>query len=395
MATNRLTAAQIKAAKPGDKPFKLTDGGGLYLLVNPDGRRFWRYRFVLGGSESMASLGEYPAVTLAAARTARIAAAGRVAAGVSPVAEKREAREALADRFDAIADAYAAEHFAALDPDTARNERKRLEYLREQLAGLPLAKIASTDLATAIRAIKDEHGHDGARRCHGLAERIWSRAVLLGDAPANPASGFKARDALGDAKSKSHPGIVDPKRFAELLKAVNGYGGQLATRIALQVQARVFVRPGKELLKATWSEFDLDAGLWTIPAERMKMKREHLVPLSTQVVALLRELHKLTSGAPFVFAGLMDGKPLSENTLNGALRRLDFDTRAEHCSHGFRASARTMLRERCKLPIEVIEFQLAHAKPGLGDTYDRAQYLDERVALMQRWSDYLDAISSK
>ena len=176
MPKNLLSAHAAKAA-PRPKPYKLTDGGGLHLLINPDGRRFWRYRFKIAGRESMASLGEFPAVTLAAARDARDAAAKKVAVGVSPVAEKRAEREARGDRFSTIADEYAAEHFAALDPDTSRNERKRLEYLTDALDGKPLAEITPADVAAAIRSIKAEHGHDGARRCHGRGADLGPRRV--------------------------------------------------------------------------------------------------------------------------------------------------------------------------------------------------------------------------
>jgi integrase len=395
---DRLTSAALKATRPTQKPYKLADGGGLFLLIKPQGKRLWRFRYFFERVEKMLSFGEYPYTSLQLARQKRDDAKKLLAAGVDPSADRKAKRVESVERFEAISDEYWVEHSPTLSTSTRRAEGKRRDYLVAAFNGKALNAITPVDVANAVRDIKAEHGHDTARRCHGLADRIWERAVALGRAPSNPAAGFKPRVVIGKNKTINRPGITDPTRFAALLRAIDSYTGSAVTRAALQLQARVFVRPGKELVKARWSEFDLDRAMWTIPAARMKQRyvrdTDHLVPLSTQSVALLSELAKLTERGPdsYVFAGLSPGRPISENTLNSALRRMDFDTKTVHCAHGFRSSASTILRERLRLDPAWIEMQLAHAKKGIAAAYDKSAYLEDRVAMMQRWSDYLDEL---
>jgi integrase len=393
-----LTDAKIKAAKPRDKAYKLGDGRGLSLLVRPTGARWWRYRFAWEGREQMLSLGTYPDTGLSLARSKRDDAAKLLAAGINPSEHRKQEREARSGRFEDIAEPYWRNHAPSLSEGTRVRDVRIYRALVGELNGRPLSKLESKDVVAALRAIKENHGHSTARRARGLAERVFAHASAGGIVSGNPAAGLSLEAAIGKHVSKRRPGITDPGRFAELLRAIDTYTGTAVTVAALKLQTLVFVRPGRELLKARWREFDLKGARWTIPAERMKMRNtnpsEHLVPLSTQAQRLMRELAWVTNrGADtLVFPGLNAGKPLSENTLNQALRRMDFDTKTEHCAHGFRTSASTMLRERLQMSGAWVEMQLAHVVPGVEGLYNRADYLTDRVAMMQRWADYLDEL---
>lgn len=392
-----LTNAAIKAARPRQTAYKLPDGDGLALLVKPTGARCWRFRYTWHGREKMLSLGLYPAVGLALARSKRDEMRRLLAAGVDPSAERKAQRAAHKVRFDDYLTPWIERHEKTLRQST--RERNALIYaaVRKELGSAAVATLTGPDIARAIQAIEAAHGRDYAERAHGVIAHVLDSAGVDGKLASNPAR-FKTRAVLGArAKSRKYPGLTDPARFGELLRAIDAYQGSPVTRAALQLQARLFVRPNRELLRARWREFDFEAALWTIPAERMKMGRRHLVPLPWQVGAIMHDLAPLTDRGPdsFVFGSLISGRHLSENTLNAALRRMDFDTRTEHCAHGFRTSASTMLRERVRFqPAAAIELQLAHAKPGVQGIYDESELLSERQLMLQQWSDYLDALAA-
>jgi integrase len=391
-----LTAATIKAARPTEKPYKLADGDGLALLVKPNGARLWRFRYFWHGAERMISLGAYPAVSLALARDKRDEARKQLVTGIDPSADRKAKRAAHKVLFSHYSAPWAERHDKTLRPSTRARDARIIKAVDAELGKRPVVTITAADIVAALQAIQTRHGREYADRAHSFVRRVLGVPLAEGKLPSNPAAGIDRDAALGKrAKSQKRPGIVEPLRFAELLRAIDNYQGSLVTRVALHLQARLFVRPQTELLKARWSEFDFAAAFWTIPAERMKMGLRHLVPLPWQVGVLLRELAELTDHGrdSYVFASHVPGRSLSENTLNAALRRMDFDTKTEQCAHGFRTSASTMLRERVRFkPAAAIEAQLAHATPGVEGIYNEAEYLDERTLMMQAWADYLDTL---
>ena len=396
----RLTQARLNVAKPADRAYKLFDSDGLFLLIKPSGASGWRFRYRWNGHERQLSVGPYPTVPLTKARERRDTLRRQIVDGTDPSADRKKQRAAQvaasSDRFEVISDEFWSEHSKSLAKTTRTAEGTRREYLNEAFSEKPLASITPVDVANAIRDIKSAHGYDTARRCHGLADRIWQRAVVLGKAPSNPAATFKPTVVIGRPPQTRHrPGITDPNKLAALLRSIDGYTGSATVRAALRIQARVFLRSGKELAKARWSEIDFERAIWTIPAARMKQRyvrnSDHLVPLSTQVIAELRELARLTKRGPdaFIFAGLSPKKTISENTLNAALRGMGYDTKTVHCAHGFRTTAKTMLLERLRFNDRWIEAQSARAKIGTGASYDKSEFLEDRTVMMQRWSDYL------
>jgi integrase len=398
--TRMLTASAVKAAKPREKLYKLADSRGLALLVKPNGAKLWRFRYVFDGREKMISLGRFPDTSLRSARIKRDKARRLLEEEeIDPSADRKAKREAQKELFKHYLEPWAERHGRTQRESTRARDARIVKAVDAELGKHAIVSITAADVIDALQAILERHGRDFSDRAHSIIRRVLAAPLTKRKLSSNPAAGIDRNAILGKrAKAKKRPGIVEPKRFAELLRAIDGYQGSPVTRAALKIQARLFVRPQTELLKARWSEIDFGASLWTIPAERMKMGRRHLVPLSWQVALLLGELSQLTHAEPnsYVFASHIAGRPLSENTLNGALRRLDFDTKTEHSSHGFRTSASTMLRERLQFrPSAAIEAQLAHKEPGVASLYNEAEYLDERASMMQQWSDYLDDLTKK
>lgn len=389
-----LSDVQIRKAKPGPKPTRLFDGGGLYLEVSPAGGKLWRWKYRHGGKEKRLALGAYPAVSLADARALATDARKLLAAGTDPSAQRRESKaEAVAEitgSFGAVArDWLASQDVAEV---TQRKNRWLLEsYLLPDLQHVPMNDITPRVLLDVLRKIEATGNLETARRARIKAGQIFRWAIIEGRAEVDPTASL--RGALKSPNTQHHSTITDPRRIGELLRAIDGYTGQPVTAAALRLAPLLFVRPG-ELRKAEWQEIDLDAAMWRIPGERMKMKAAHLVPLSTQAVAILRELHPLTGhGGRYVFPGLRtNDRPMSENTVNAALRRLGYGT-DEMTGHGFRAMAATRLNEM-GWNRDAIERQLAHAESNkVRAAYTHAaEYLDERTRMMQAWADYLDGL---
>lgn len=415
MPTDKLSDPAIRKAKPGDKPKKLADGGGLYLELQPSGARWWRLKYRVHGKEKRLSLGVYPTVSLADARQRREEARRLLAAGTDPSVDRKadkaaagaqaeaqrlsEAGQPLPGTFEEVARRWHALRRGDWSDSYADKILRRLETLAFPYIGTRLVPdIEPPELLRLLRRCEERGVVETAHRLRDTCSQVLRFAVAEGIATSDP-----ARDLAGALKkhtTRHIAAITDPGRFGELLRAIDTYRGTPTVRAALQLQALVFLRPGEELRCAEWAEFDLDAATWAVPAGRMKRGKAgketgppHLVPLSRQAVAILRELQPLTGAAVHVFQGVRHrGQPMSENTLNAALDAMGF-TSAEHRAHGFRASARTMLTERLGMASEVSEAQLAHSvKDALGRAYNRTEFLDQRRALMQAWADYLDRL---
>lgn len=386
-----LTEAAVKAAKPREKPYKLFDERGLYLLVTPESSRLWRLKYKFERREKLLSLGAYPDVSLKAARMRRDDARRVIADGVDPSAQRRAAKVAHGDTFKAIAQEWLGRQ-KTLKEITIKRDQDRLEnFVYPYIGTRPIGNITAPDLLAVLRRIESRGIHETAHRTRALCGRVFRYAVATGRAERDVSADL--RGALTTAVTAHHSAIVEPQRVGELLRAIDGYTGQPETGAALRLAPLVFLRPG-ELRAAQWTEIDLDAAEWRVPGERMKMGEAHVVPLATQAMKILRDIQPLTGTGKFVFPGLRSpSRPISENTINGALRRLGY-SREEQTGHGFRTIASTLLNEQGWHP-DLIELQLAHAERNqVRAAYNKAQRLPERRKMMQAWADYLDGLKA-
>ena len=385
-----LTELGIKAAKAHDKPYKLYDEKGLFLLVTPTGGRLWRLKYKHGGVEKLISLGIYPDVKLKDARDKRDEARRLIAANVDPSAKRRAEKSARADTFGAVADEWLESKKATLSAGTWRRDRDQLvKLVGPHLANRPIAGIEAPDLLEILKRLEKRGVSNTAHRVRAVCGRVFRYAIATGRARRDIGADLKG--ALAPKGSQSYAAITDPAKVGQLLCAIDGYDGQRTTHAALRLAPYVFVRPG-ELRAAAWEEFDLERAEWRIPAERMKMGELHIVPLSRQAVTMLKELEPLTRGHRYVFPAIGgQPRPLSENTLNAALRRIGYSAE-EMTGHGFRTMASTLLNELGWNP-DLIELQLAHKERNkVRAAYNRAQRLAERRKMMQAWADYLDEL---
>jgi integrase len=393
LAKKSLTALAAHNAKPRERPYKLTVGGGLYLEVMPNGSKYWRWKYRIGGKEKRLAIGVFPDVSLKDAEAARDAARKMHREGGDPSAEKKQTRVNRTKSAAVTFEAIGREWLDVQDAATVTLAKRRwiLEsFLFPEIGNRPISEVTPRELLAALRKVEKTGKFETAKRAKITARQVFQFAILEGKAESDPTASL--RGALKAPPVKHHAAITDPSAVGELLRAIDGFGGQLETLCALKLLALTFVRPG-ELRGGEWSEIDLDDAQWSIPAERMKMKEPHLVPLSTQAVAILREIHRFTGHGRLVFPSIRSAeRPMSENTLNAALRRLDY-TNDEMTAHGFRALARTLIHERLGWKAEVIEHQLAHAVPDvLGNAYNRTKFLKDRETMMQEWADYLDGL---
>ena len=391
-----LTPSAVSNAKPQAKAYKLADERGMYLLVKPDGGRWWRfdYRRPDTRKRNTLSLGTFPDVSLRKARDRRDEARTLLADGIDPGDERKAKKAAGAERaansFAAIAEEWLAKQSARMAPATLSKARWTFDDLVFPWIGSrPIAEIDAPEMLKLLRRIEERGAHETTHRTKQRCSQIFRYAVATGRATQDPTAAL--RGALAPVVSTSRAAITDPAKVGELLRAIDGYSGGLIARCALKLAPLVFVRPG-ELRKADWNEFDLEAAVWRVPASKMKMREEHIVPLPVQAVAILRELHPLTGRGQYVFPGERSAsRPMSENTVNAALRRMGFD-KDTMTGHGFRALASTRLNEMGWAP-DIIERQLAHAERNkVRAAYNRAQYLTERTRMMQAWADYLDGL---
>jgi len=399
--------ATIKAAKPKEAPYRLPDGSGLYLLVRPDGKKWWRLDYTHEGKRKTLSLGTYPDTGLALARTKAAAERELVAAGIDP-SEARQAKKTqraetqeierrlaegipLADSFEAIGREWFDKFSAGWVAGHGDKIIRRLERdIFPWLGARPITEIKAPELLSTVQRIEGRGAIETAHRALQNCGQIFRYAIATGRAERGISADL--RGALAP-KSKTHlPAITDPKAIGGLLRALDGYTGFFVTKCALRIAPLVFVRPG-ELRKAEWSEIDLDNAEWNIPASRMKMREPHLVPLSRQAVEILRELHAVTGRGQFVFPGARtNGRPMSDNAVLAAMRRMGIP-KEEMTGHGFRAMARTVLDEVLGFRPDWIEHQLAHAvRDPNGRAYNRTAHLTKRREMMQAWADYLDAL---
>lgn len=404
----KLTDTAIKAAKPREKPYKLFDGEGLYLLINPDGSRWWRLKYRYGGKEKLLALGTYPGTGLKKARDKRDDARNLLDDDIDPNAHRKAEKAARADRdagsFEVVAREWHAkqsETWAA--GHSERVLRRLVMYVFPRIGGEPIGSVTGPQLLDVLRRIEARGTVETAHRVKESLGAIFRYAVATHRATHDPSAALKG--ALATAQNKSYAAITEPKQVGELLRAIRGYSGAEITRCALQLLPLVFVRPG-ELRAARWEEFEFDVTppqpgkkpkhpdpQWRIPAARMKMREQHLVPLSTQAVAILRELHARTGPEGYLFPSVR-GKSnyMSENTINAALRNLGY-TSEQHTGHGFRHMASTLLHER-GYKSELIERQLSHGdRNPMRAAYNFAEYLPERRKMMQEWADYLDGLA--
>jgi integrase len=390
-----LTVAQIKNEKSTGKPIKLSDGGGLFLLIQPNDKKYWRLAYRFNGKQKTLALGVYPAVSLAKARERREDARRLLADGIDPNEQRKATKAAKigqnADSFEVIAREWFANQAPVWVPTHADKIIRRLERdIFPWLGASPITSITAQQLLISARRIEERGVKETARRALLNCSQVFRYAIATGRAERDPVPDLKG--ALQPAKTTHFATMTDPKAIGELLRAIDEYHGSFVTKCALQLAPLVFVRPG-ELRAAEWAEIDLDAAEWNIKAERMKMRIAHLVPLSKQAVAILRELYPLTGRGKYVFSSEQTStRPMSENTLNFALRRMGF-AKNEMSVHGFRAMARTVLDEILHVRPDYIEHQLAHAvRDPNGRAYNRTSHLPERREMMQLWADYLDRL---
>jgi len=390
-----LTDTAIRTAKARDSQYKLHDGGGLFLIVRPSGGKLWRLKYRHLGSEQQLSVGRYPDVGLKEARAKREEARKIIAAGGNPAFEKKKAAIAAAvsaaNTFKAVADEFIDKREReGLNALTTAKSRWLLSKLGAAFGQRPIGEIEAYELLEALKRVEGAGRNETAVRMLSFTGRVFRYAVATTRAKRDVAADLKG--ALTAPKVKHHSAIIDPKGVGELMRAIDDFDGHPTTQWALRLAPHVFVRPG-ELRHAEWAEIDLDAAVWRIPAARMKMRREHVVPLSTQAVAILKEARNLTGSGRLVFPSVRTPlRPMSENTLNAALRRLGYGN-DEMTSHGFRSTASTLLNESGKWSPDAIERALAHSDTDtVRAAYHRGTHWDERVKMAQWWSDYLDRL---
>ena len=390
-----LTDAAIRKAKPDVKARRLFDERGLYLELSPAGGKLWRLKYRIEGKEKRLALGIYPDTSLAHAREKRDAARKLLAAGVDPgehrKAEKAAGEGRAANSFEVVAREWFARYSPQWAPGHANKIIRRMERdLFPWLGARPIAKITAPELLTALRRIENRQALETAHRVLQNSGQLFRYAIATGRAERDPAADL--RGALAPWRPVHLASITEPEKVGELLRKIEAFRAGLTVKSALKLAPLVFVRPG-ELRHAEWTEIDLHAAEWNIPAARMKMRESHLVPLSTQAVTILRELHALTGRGSYVFPGAHNPRhPMSSNAILFALRRMGY-SKDQMSGHGFRAMARTIMDEVLHIRPDYIEHQLAHAvRDPNGRAYNRTAHLPERRAMMQQWADYLDAL---
>jgi integrase len=383
---------EIRALRPATSAYKRADGKGLYVEVFPNGSKLWRLKFRLAGKEKRLALGAYPEITLAEARRQCDIARAKIGQGIDPSLERK--REKAAARFSAenSFERVAEEYIAKMGNEgraeaTVTKASWFLSLLKPAIGSMPVSDVDPQMLLAALKKLESKGNYETAKKTRSFASRVSRYAVATGRATADPAALLNG--ALISPKAKHYAAILEPRKLGELLRAIDDFTGSPITRFALQIAPHVFVRPG-ELRHAEWSELDLKEATWSIPAGKMKARRAHAVPLSLQVVELFKALHELTGTDGYVFPAMhTSSRPMSENTVNAAFRRMGFSS-DEVTGHGFRATASTLLNECGKWNPDAIERALAH---GLSDAvrgaYHRGQHWDERVRMAQWWSDHL------
>ena len=403
-ATNKLTSKELENAKPEAKTRRLSDGGGLYLEITPNGSKYWRLAYRFAGKQKTFALGVYPQVKAPEARKKAREAKDHLAAGRDPGLIKKATKGAKSpeNSFQAVANEWIEKFKHMWTESHYKNIAGRLQRdLFPWIGNRPIGEITAPELLMVLRKIEARGHLESAHRASTNAGQVFMYAIATGRAERNPAADLKG--AIPPPIVKHMSTILDPDQVGELMRAIARYHGSPITKHALQLAAYVFLRSG-ELRHAEWSEVDFETAEWRIPAARMKARKRdkeanpagyHLVPLSTQVVAILRDLQALTGQGKYLFPGLRSTtRPMSDATLTNALRRMGYSQEELHV-HGFRAMARTLIRQELGFDEEPIERQLGHAVKGpLGAAYNRADFVAERRRMMQAWADYLEQLEA-
>jgi integrase len=389
-----LTNREVQAAKPREKAYKLADGGGLYVLVTPTSRKYWRWKYRFAGKEKLAALGVYPEVSLAGAREARDEHRAVLKSGRDPGTAKKQERLAAqisaANTFEAVALEWIEQQRHGW---TADHVQRVIDSLQANafpdLGARPVSEITPPELLAVLRKVEGRGALETAQRVLQRCNAVFRYAILTHRAERNPATDL--RGAIKQPKTKNYAALA-ASDLPEFLRKLDAYQGRPETRLALKLLALTFVRTG-ELRHAEWAEFDQDTAEWRIPAERMKTRRPHIVPLSSQALAVLAQLRPLTGKSKYLFPNQSKlTEPMSENTILYALYRMGYHSRAT--GHGFRATASTILNEH-GWKADAIERQLAHVERNqVRAAYHRSEYLDERRKMMQAWADYLDGLAA-
>ena len=390
-----LTDTAVRNAKPATKPAKLFDERGLFLIVTPGGGKWWRFRYKFGGKEKLLSVGTYPDIGLKDARERRDAARKLLAEGVDPAENRKAQKSARADRAANSFEVVAREWYAKHAPNWAEHHGDRIIRRFERdifpwIGERPIADVNAPELLATVQRIEKRGALETAHRALGNCGQVFRYAVATGRAIRDPSGDL--RGALPPVKGEHFAAVTEPKQAAELLRTLDGYQGTLTVACALRLAPLVFARPG-ELRKAEWADFDLEQAEWRYTVT--KTNTAHIVPLATQAVAILRELHALTGTGRFVFPGARsNGRPMSDNAILAAMRRMGIG-KDEMSGHGFRAMARTILDEVLQVRPDFIEHQLAHAvRDPNGRAYNRTAHLAERRKMMQQWADYLGKLKA-
>ena len=388
----------IRNAKPKTKPYKLIDAGGLYVQVTPAGGKLWRWKYRYNKKERLASLGKYPRVSLAEARAKHQMLRDRLAAGEDPaehLRQEKETQQGIAQNtFELVAREWHKKNLDTWTEQYSGQIMRRLEAdIFSQIGDAPIAELKPMHMLTALQKIEDRGARETAHRIKQTCGQILRYAVATGRAERDIVADL--RGALAPVKKGHHAALTDPADVAGLMKAIDGYDGSFVVKCALRLLPLVFVRPG-ELQKMEWAEVDLEQKQWCIPSEKMKMRQPHMVPLSLQALAILKEIKPLTGSGKYVFpCQRSNARPMSNMALLAALRRIGY-TKEQMTPHGFRAMARTLLDEVLQIRPDFIEHQLAHAvRDPNGRAYNRTAHLKERQKMMQSWADYLDGLKSE
>lgn len=389
-----LSDTKIRGVKPSGKKIKLFDGGGLFLLITPQGSKLWRLKYRHERKEKLLALGTYPEISLADARERREEARKQLAHGIDPGAVRKAQKHAETvetETFEVIAREWFAKFTNTWSEKHAATTLRRMgQDLFPWIGKRPIAEIKASELLSVLRRVESRGALESAHRIRTIAGQIFRYAVATGRAERDSSADLKG--ALPQPDVKHHAAITDPKEVGPLLRIMDGYQGHFVVKCALRLAPLFFVRPG-ELRHAEWAEIHLDEAVWNIPAHKMKMKQAHIVPLCRQAVEILTQLKELTGASKYVFpSGRSFARPMSENTINAALRYMGYD-KDTMTGHGFRAMARTILDEVLHVRPDFIEHQLAHAvRDPNGRAYNRTAHLEERRIMMQKWADYLDAL---
>lgn len=394
-----LTDTKIRTAKPTDKAYKLTDGLGMYLLVNPAGGKLWRFDYRYFGKRKTLSLGSYPDVSLIDARSRREDARKLLAQSppVDPGVVKKALKNALygnqQNTLETVGREWAESYF--INKTTSHKERtlRRLElYVFPWLGNRPITDITAPELLQVIKRPQNQSKLETAHRALQAVGQVIRYAVQNGKAERDVTADL--RGALPSPQVKHMASFVEPEQVGELLRAIDGFRGTFTVECALRLSPLVFTRPS-ELRRAKWSDIDMSSGIWAYRVS--KTNTDHIVPLSNQALQILKQIYPVSGHGEFVFMGGHDPKkPMSEAAINAALKRMGYDTQTQITGHGFRAMARTLLHERLNIDPVIIEHQLAHKVPdALGKAYNRTKFLEQRKLMMQAWADYLDELKEE